>query len=279
MFYKNTLRLFWWNERKIQGKSQENYGDLLGKYLVEKISGKKVIYAFPTKFSFLDYFMPIYVTSGSILTHVNHKCVVWGSGIIAKEYQLKKAKFLAVRGPESRKYLMEQGFEIPEVYGDPGLLLSKYYTPKIAKKYRFGVVPHYNDYKKIKDWFVNREDVLLISLMTNNIEETTNQILQCERIISSSLHGVIIAHAYGIPAIWQQFTNKVFGDAIKYRDYFESVEIDPYVFPIKETPYLANEMEELFENAERILPKFGMVEKLQRELLNVCPFKSEIHHE
>ena len=279
MFYKNTLRLFWWNERKIQGKIQENYGDLIGKYLVEKISGKKVIFAFPKKFSFLDYFMPIYVTAGSILTHVNHKCIVWGSGIIAKEYEIKNAKFLAVRGPESRKHLMRQGYEIPEVYGDPGLLLSKYYTPEIVKKYRFGVVPHYNDYKKIKDWFLDREDVLLIDLMTNDIEETTNQILQCECIISSSLHGVIISHAYRIPSIWQQFTNKVFGDAIKYRDYFESVEIDPYVFPIKETPYLANEMEDLFENAERILPKIGVVEKLQRELLEVCPFKSDANHE
>ena len=273
MFYKNSIRLFWWNERKIQGKAQENYGDLLGKYLVEKISGKEVIFAFPKKFSLLDFFMPIFVTAGSILTHVNHKCIVWGSGIIAKEYKIKNAKFLAVRGPQSREHLLDQGFEVPEVYGDPGLLLPKFYNPSIKKKYRFGIVPHYNDYKKVEEWFSDRADVLLIDLMTNDIEETTNKFLRCERIISSSLHGVIISHAYGIPAIWQQFTDKVFGDAIKYRDYFESVEIPPYVFPIRETPYLANEMELLFENKDQILPKTGVVERLQKGLLNVCPFK------
>ena len=38
MFSSNKIRLFWWNEIKMQGKSKENYGDLLGKYLVEKIS-------------------------------------------------------------------------------------------------------------------------------------------------------------------------------------------------------------------------------------------------
>lgn len=39
--FKSTIRLFWWNERIIQGMSKENYGDVLGRYLVEKISGKK----------------------------------------------------------------------------------------------------------------------------------------------------------------------------------------------------------------------------------------------
>ena len=272
MFLKNTLRLFWWNEIKIQGKNKENYGDLIGKYLVEKISGKKIRFAFPKKFSLLDYFLPIYVTAGSILTQVNHKCIVWGSGIISKEYKIKKAKFLAVRGPQTREHLTDQGFNVPEVYGDPGLLMPRYYHPLITKKFHYGIIPHYNDYKLVKDWFKDSKDVLLIDLMTSNIEATTDQILQCENIISSSLHGVIIAHAYGIPAVWQRYSNKVFGDDIKYRDYFESVEITPYTFPLKDKPYVANEMEDLFSNKEIVLPKPGVVEKLQAGLMEVCPF-------
>ena len=62
----NKIRLFWWNERKIQKKAKENYGDLLGKYLVEKISGKQVEFAWPKKWSYKDLFSPIYVTVGSI---------------------------------------------------------------------------------------------------------------------------------------------------------------------------------------------------------------------
>ena len=273
MFYSNTIRLFWWNERKIQGKPKENYGDLMGAYLVEKISGKKVKFAFPKKFSVLDFFMPIYVTAGSILPHVNHKCIVWGSGIITRDYPVKNATYLAVRGPQSRKFLLDKGYDVPEVYGDPGLLLPKYYNPKIRKEYRYGIIPHYDDYKQVKDWFKDTDDVLLIDLMTNDVEKTTDELLKCERIISSSLHGVITAHAYGIPAIWQQFTDKVFGDAVKYQDYFESVAIEPYMDPIRATPYSSDEMDALFENKQRLLPPEGIVEQLQAGLMAVCPFK------
>ncbi len=65
--------------------------------------------------------------------------------------------------------------------------------------------------------------------MTNDIESKTDQILKCERIISSSFHGIIIAHAYRIRAIWQRFSDVPFGDNIKFQDYFESVKIKPYV--------------------------------------------------
>ena len=201
MSFSNTIRLFWWNEKVIQGKSKENYGDLLGKYLVEKISGKAVVFAWPKKWSFLDYFQPIYVTIGSILTNVNHKCVVWGSGIISQEYGIKKAQFLAVRGPQTRKFLLKLGYQVPEIFGDPALLLPRFFYPKVEKKYKFGIVPHYNDWKKVKDWFIDNSELLVIDMMTTNIESKTIEFLQCEKIISSSLHGIIVAHAYRIPAI------------------------------------------------------------------------------
>ncbi|MFB9077333.1 polysaccharide pyruvyl transferase family protein [Flavobacterium procerum] len=266
------IRLFWWNERIIQGKSHENYGDVLGKYLVEKISDKKVVFAWPKKFSFLDWFAPIYVTVGSILANVNEKCIVWGSGIIDQRNQLKKAVFLAVRGPQTRKFLLNSGYDVPEVYGDPALLLPRYFNPKIEKKYKYGFVPHYNDYKQVKDWFANNEEVLLIDMMTNDIESKTVEFLQCEKIISSSLHGVIIAHAYNIPAVWQKFSNKVFGDDIKYQDYFESVEMPFYKPQIKSEVYTEIEMKNLFEELPSLPQKEKIIE-LCDGLMRVCPFK------
>lgn len=270
--FNNTIRLFWWNEKIIQGKSKENYGDVLGKFLVEKISGKKVVFAWPKKFSFLDFFSPIYVTIGSILANVNHKCIVWGSGIINKEIKIKNAKFLAVRGPQTRKYLIDLGYEVPEVYGDPALLLPRYFNPKVEKKYRYGIVPHYNDYKVVEKWFENRPDMHLIDMMTNDIESKTIEFLQCERIISSSLHGVIIAHAYGIPAVWQKFSDKVFGDDIKYQDYMESVQIPFYHPEIKTEVYTDGEMLALFDQYVS-LPNESVLEHLRNGLMEVCPFK------
>ncbi|MDO5981670.1 polysaccharide pyruvyl transferase family protein [Flavivirga spongiicola] len=273
MFSSNTIRLFWWNEIKLQRKSKENYGDLLGKYLVEKISNKKVVWSKPSRFSIFDFFRPIYVTIGSILTNVNHKCIVWGSGIVSKEYPIKKARFLAVRGPQTRAHLLSQNYDVPEIYGDPALLLPRYYNPKIIKEYSIGVVPHYKDYKKVKDFYKNEDSILLIDLMTNNIEETTNQFLKCEKIVSSSLHGIIVAHAYGIPAVWQKFSGDIFGDDIKYQDYFESIKIPAYIAHIKDEKMDKETLLSLFKNKES-LPERGVIDTLCSKLMTVCPFKN-----
>jgi len=272
MFLSNTVRLFWWNEKIIQNKDKENYGDLLGKYLVEKISSKKVVFAWPKKFSFLDWFEPIYVTVGSILANVNQKCIVWGSGIIDQKTKIKNAVFLAVRGPQTRKYLLNLSYEVPEVYGDPALLLPRYFNPKIEKKYKYGFVPHYNDFELVQYWFKDNPEVLLIDMMTNDIEGKTIEFLQCEKIVSSSLHGVIIAHAYNIPAVWQKFSDKVFGDDIKYQDYYESVDLPLFKPEIRLEKYSIAELEDLFEKLPN-LPRREIINQLCDGLMNVCPFK------
>jgi len=272
MFFSSSIRLFWWNEKIIQKKDRENYGDLLGKYLVEKISGKKAVFAWPKKFSFLDWFAPIYVTVGSILANVNEKCIVWGSGIIDQNIKIKNAIFLAVRGPQTRKFLIDLSYNVPEIYGDPALLLPRYFNPVVEKKYKYGFVPHYNDFKLVQNWFKDNPEVHLIDLMTNDIEAKTIEFLQCEKIISSSLHGIIVAHAYNIPAVWQKFSDKVFGDDIKYQDYFESVQL-PFSKPeIRLEKYSESELERLFENNFN-LPKREVINQLCDGLLEVCPFK------
>ena len=274
MKFSTKIRLFWWNEKVIQGKSRENYGDLLGKYLVEKISAKEVVFAWPKKWSFYNWVSPIYVTVGSILTHVNHKCIIWGSGIISKEYSIKKARFLAVRGPQTRNFLLKLGYEVPEIYGDPALLLPRYFNPPVQKKYKYGIVPHYNDYKLVSNWFEHDNSVLLINLMTDDVESKTIELLQCEKIISSSLHGIIVAHAYGIPAVWQKFSNMVFGDDIKYQDYLESVAIEFYKPELQIDCYSDLQLEQLFVTYPS-LPKVEIIESLRNGLIEVCPFKKE----
>jgi len=271
MFSNHTIRLFWWNEKKLQGKSKENYGDLLGYYLVEKISGKKIVWVKPSAFSVVNFFKPIYVTIGSILTNVTKHCIVWGSGIISKKYAIKEAKFLAVRGPQTRQHLMEQGYQVPEVYGDPALLLPRFYNPEIKKEYALGIIPHYKDFDLINERFGFDKSVLIIDLMTNDIEATTNQFLKCETIVSSSLHGVIVSHAYGIPAVWQKFSNNVFGDDIKYQDYFESVKINPYKGVIIDEGATINDLKALL-SLYPATPKQEVLDDLCDGLMAVCPF-------
>lgn len=266
-----TIRLFWWSEPHLMGKAKENFGDLVGAYLVEKISNKKVVWVHPKKWHFKDYFQPIYVTAGSILANVNTKCVVWGSGIIQKDQIVKSAKFLAVRGPQTRKNLMAQGYDVPEVYGDPALLLPKYYNPDIKKTYKLGIVPHYADYEFVNEMYKEVEDVLIIDLMTLSIESVTDLFLKCERILSSSLHGIIISHAYQIPAVWIEFSDKLYGDGIKFRDYFESVNLPSYQ-PNNVTD--SSGIQDVVDNFDTFpnLPKESDVQLLQDGLLKACPF-------
>ncbi len=269
----NKIRLFWWNEVKLMKKEKENYGDLLGKYLVEKISGRKAVWIHPKKKYFKNLLnRPIYVTVGSILAQINEKCIVWGSGIISKDFPVKNANFLAVRGPKTRAFLIESGYQVPEVYGDPALLLPDYYHPKIDNKFSLGIVPHYKDYQTIKELYTTQKDVLIIDLMTNDIEETTNLFLQCEKIISSSLHGLIVPHAYNIPAVWVPFSNKLFGDGIKFQDYFESVGISNYTPEIFEKQLLDSDIQNMFDKYPS-LPKQVKIESLKKDLMSVCPFK------
>ena len=268
------IHVFWWSERHLQGKSKENYGDLVGKYLVEKISGRNVIWKHPKKFHLTNFWKPTYVTAGSILAHINKQCVVWGSGIISKDHNVKDAKeFLAVRGPHSHERLTELGYEVPEVFGDPALLMPKFFTSEAEKKYKVGIIPHYVDYETVNGWYSENDQVHVIDLMTNDIEEVTTQILQCEYTLSSSLHGVIVSHAYNIPSVRVAFSDKIFGDGIKYLDYLASVALENYQPALLDRPLSVDELRSLVTTNPMNLPDRSTIEDLQEGLMAVCPFK------
>ncbi|QYA27128.1 polysaccharide pyruvyl transferase family protein [Gramella sp. MT6] len=253
------------------GKSHENYGDLLSKYLVEKISGKKVEWVQPKKIPWYRLDKSNVLAAGSIIHHATKSSFVWGSGIIDHDQKVAKANFRAVRGPQTRQYLNDLGYHCPEVFGDPAILLPLYFKPKVEKKHRVGIVPHYHDFKAVSEQYPDNKDIKIIDLMTLDVENVTRQILECEKIISSSLHGLIVAHAYEIPAIWVKFSNKLFGNDIKFRDYFESVNI-AYGESFLWKEIKSNEdIERKF--TDRInLPSRNIIKKIQEDLLDTCPF-------
>lgn len=264
-----SLPLFYWSSIIFENKSLENYGDLLSKFIVEKLSGSSTFfYNAPHKKKALfkkKYLMAI----GSILSYAQKKASVWGSGIISRSDQFDAATFYAVRGPLSRKRIQELGYDCPEVYGDPALLLPLYYQPKKQTKKALGIIPHYVDYDEVNKQFDNGE-TLVIDLMTDDIFKTTDEICSCDRIISSSLHGVIVAHAYGIPAIWVPFSNKLSGDNVKFEDYFLSVGLEPYCIS-NETEYLnKSDFNKLWDSLPS-LPQESHLKEIQDGLLQSFP--------
>lgn len=149
------------------------------------------------------------VAVGSVMSKVKEGDVVWGTGCMHGKPYPCKAKFLAVRGPLTREMIV--GSEVPEIYGDPALLLPLIYNPQIAKTKKVGYIPHYVD----KPSF-HPSKIIDVALPW---KEFINKVLECEYIISSSLHGIVIAEAYGIPAEWAEYSDKVIGKGFKFRDY------------------------------------------------------------
>jgi len=222
------IHLFYWSSKVFENKPQENYGDVLSEYIIKKVSGNPVTF-FNAPKQRKKWFQKKYLMGiGSIMKYATPKATVWGSGIISRDDTFGEATFCAVRGPLSRKRIQNLGYVCPKVYGDPALLLPKYYQKEVKKTKRYGIIPHYVDQEKAEAIFENAEDCKVLNLLNDDVFKTTDEICSCEFIISSSLHGVIVAHAYGIPAIWVQFSDRLSGDNVKYADYFESVDLVPY---------------------------------------------------
>jgi len=212
--------------KKILGHiSKNNLGDDLNFYILNKITAKKI---FSAQHLLIKTENILFI--GSILQkYITPKSIVWGAGTISGNQipERKPKEIRAVRGPLTRNWLLKNGIKCPRVYGDPGLLLPLVYRSTSNKKYKYGVIPHY------VDW--NLENIqYLIKILDGNytlinmfdypsVELLVDSINQCEFIISSSLHGLIISDAYRIPNIWVEFSNNVAGDGFKFQDYFHSV--------------------------------------------------------
>lgn len=268
----NKLHLYWHSLNRNDKK--ENYGDALAPFICSKLSQKqiqRVQHLRSKKYRFL--FKP-YFTIGSIIKRVNKNSIVWGSGIIDKDEIIAKATFLSVRGPKTRDRLINLGYDVPENYGDPALLLPYFIPNNKKKKYALGIIPHFVDYENVKRMFSFSKEIKIIDLVTNDVVKTTNEILECDAIISSSLHGLIVPHAYHIPALWMKFSNNLSGDNIKFYDYFESVGISYNKEFIFSNEKLSKDvlLDLLQSNYKITKPDSDLLNLRIKQLFKTCPF-------
>lgn len=200
-----------------------NFGDDLNMPLIKSINGES-----PTGVN-QSFGNPaneiIYLVIGSVLQWADRNSIVWGTGYMSPNSRMKEKplKICAVRGKRTRRQLIEQGFECPEVYGDPALLYPRHYKPSVRRKFRLGIMPHYIDQNAVALDKFKKEDGMLFINARDPVSKVVDDINSCERIASSCLHGLIIADAYGIPSIWIKLSDKVLGHGFKFGDYFSSV--------------------------------------------------------
>ena len=210
---EGSLPLFYWKEGDFI-----NFGDYISLVLVERIVGEPLKFYNKKNLKQNKKLLAI----GSVIYFANENDVIWGSGINAKIVDKNKFSFThldirAVRGPLTRAFLIENfGLKCPEIYGDPALLFP-YFFPEFKKKktpsYDYIVISHYLDAKYFKD---NSKDNIILA--TEPWELVLKKILASKFVISSSLHGLILAEAYGIPARMLRLSETE--PLFKYKDYY-----------------------------------------------------------
>jgi pyruvyltransferase len=198
--------LYWWQS------NPPNFGDHLSKIIVEKMLGR------PVTHGSLKSQDQLLFAAGSILHYARDGDVIWGSGF--RENPLEENRFhridvRAVRGPVTRNYLLQMGIPCPEVYGDPAVLTA-YLFPEFKKEkpvYDYIIIPNIGE----KDCFTLYKNVVL---PIEPWDVIIKKMLKSRLVISSSLHGIIVAESYGVPARLLKMT--WLERLIKYEDYYQS---------------------------------------------------------
>ena len=200
----------WWMEKPYPG----NLGDILNPYIVERLSGLPP--RFVTKG---DGILAI----GSVIKFARQGTQVWGSGTPRMTDTLSpEARYHAVRGPLTRQLVLQSGGEAPEIYGDPAMLLPLI-RPAAPKRHRLGVVRHYTHTSLPLQMSGDVVEIGLDRVGYPEIEDFIDQLTACDAIISTSLHGLIIAHAYGIltrRAVFSTSDTQIPGDGTKFSDHY-----------------------------------------------------------
>lgn len=211
------MNCYWW-----RGNGQPNFGDELGPLLLEHFSGMQTGWTGPA--------LAEIITTGSVLDVLPHSGwpgIVAGSGKLhdTTNTDLTSATVLGVRGPLTANAVkMRRHDRHNVVIGDPALLVDELVEVNV-KDHSLGLISHWSDtdrtlYKKYAH--LNPFEILA----TDDPITVIAQIGSCEQLITSTLHGVIVADAYAIPRQPEQFPRMNHpweGGSFKWSDYFASI--------------------------------------------------------
>lgn len=240
---------FWWNVRP-------NFGDLLTQTVFSQ-QGINVRWVSPESAKLIGI--------GSILEHLpgDSTATVLGAGLMHKNnsHRLLNANFLAVRGKLTAKLLKLNLKDI--ALGDPALII-KIEEKYLKKKFRIGLVPHYVD--KNNPIVTNLKsrlgsESMVIDVENSNPLATARKIASCSAILSSSLHGLVVAWGLGIPCAWIQLSSLIIGKGFKFYDFYSAFNVKCV------SPRKLKGFESTSELESLCLPPPRLVVKRQKDLI------------
>lgn len=259
----NVVNLHYWNSSlEIGDECKNNLGDDLSEVIVSAVLAQKGL-SLETKVKKKKHLYAV----GSIVSMGYQNATVWGSGFLedlswirrlVHHYPFRKLDIRAVRGPLTRDLLLKLGHKCPEVYGDPGILMPYVYMPEsIQKEEDYILIPHFSKEKEYRELY---GDEHIVSMITNDYKDVVNKICSARKVISSSLHGIILAETYGTNAVFlkDRGNNKDF----KYIDYYSSTLRPNYRY--------ATSVEEAIQMEPMDLP--SNMEELRESLIEVFPY-------
>jgi len=212
-------KVYWWENES----AKNNWGDVVNRYIISKMSNK------PIESIIRDTESPgVLRAIGSVMHHgIKEGDTIWGTGSIHNAPLPKDLNLdiRAVRGPLTRSLLIKNGYECPEIYGDPALLMPRFYNPTVERTNIVGIIPHFSEIDNpITISMLERHPYLKLIDIRLGYEEFIDSLKSVEYVLSSSLHGLIAADAYGIKNAKIDIPGPQHkGNAWKYMDYFASV--------------------------------------------------------
>jgi len=196
---------------------------------------------------------------GSVYQFTRPGDVVWGPGLhvtfrnqfIRYDPTPRNFTLVGVRGPRTEQWIKKDmpmlapnadPNVLPESLpkGDPGSLIPRLFpsvcdaATMITKKTKFCLMPHYSHYAHLENYTQTMKlPFALIPPNGRDWQAVVGDICHCEYLTSSSLHGIILAEAFGIPAVWIPSGENKF----KYLDYYEGLPsranmTGPYLGPL-----------------------------------------------
>ena len=200
---------------------------------------------------------------------------IWGTGFVCyKEkdtpFYRKDMRFAAVRGELSKarvEKILGQKLDIPT--GDAGILSSYLLDGPVEKKYSTGIIAHYKEqteaaFQRMMEFY---PDTVFIDVRQHP-SAVIRQIAECECIVSSSLHGLIIADSLGIPNIHVKVTDNLLGDGFKFDDYYSA-----YHLPHTMVDVSKDELPSTDWIKEHYQITKEMVDAKKQDMINAFPYE------
>lgn len=232
-----SIRLFWWSPprdgrvwsrflfehgRSLPGmvwygaRGIRNFGDELSPLVLEVATGRRVVWSPPERAEVFGV--------GSILQLASRQpdAKIWGSGLrspSANGLKVASDRILAVRGPLTRSVV---GADC--ALGDPGLLVRSI-TSRARRRRGTVFIPHFSAFGHLRDLPHIRHAASLgwkIVPPMSPVADVLDAIGGADCVISSSLHGIVVAQALDVPSVLVSLGTST-EPSFKYEDHYAAV--------------------------------------------------------